>query len=230
MPAYLLWLRSPRAQALRGLAAALGVYHVGVVAFSLRDFQLYGDLFLLLHTACFFGAVAAGEAYLWLAARLGTARQALAAAVAVAACLAIARPWVDRGTLRAPGLVSPDMTVETQRAVAAQLASLLARPTTAVRSASEQLFLSGKRNPLPFVVWNAAVYSYFRRGPEEDRTQALERLHEEAGVTQLVCDHPSLRCAGLASYELVETVGQPSVYAVDVYARRAGAIPRSPAP
>ena len=229
VPAYLLWLRSPRAQALRGLAAALGVYHVGVLAFSLRDFQLFGDLFLLLHTACFFAAVAAGEAYVWLAARLGTGRRVVAAAVAAAACLAIARPWVDRGALRVPGLVSPDVTVATQRAVAAQLAPLLARPTTAVRSASEQLFLAAKRNPLPFVVWNAAVYSYFRRGPQEDRTQALERLQDEAGVTHLVCDHPSQPCAGLASYELVETVGQPSTYAVDVYARR-GPTPRSPAP
>jgi hypothetical protein len=137
---------------------------------------------------------------------------------------------VDRGTLRVPGLVSPDVTVETQRAVTAQLAPWLARPTTAVRSASEQLFLSGKRNPLPFVVWNAAVYSYYRRGPQEDRTQALERLHDEAGVTHLVCDHPSARCAGLASYQLVDTVGDPARYAVDVYERRGASSPRNPAP
>jgi hypothetical protein len=234
VPAYAAWLRTPRGRALRPLGAALGVHHFGVLGFSLWDFQVYGDLFALLHTACFFAALAAGEAWLRIAGRLGPARRGIAAAVAALACLAIARPWVDRGALRVPGVPAPDVTVETQRAVTARLAPLLAQPGTAVRGASEQLFLSGQRNPLPFVVWNPAVYSYFRQGPAEDRAAALARLEETAGVTHLVCEHASLRCAGRPSYRLVQTVGDPARYAVDVYERLPPTdtrpSPRSPAP
>jgi hypothetical protein len=229
VPAYLLWLRSPRADAMRGFAAALGVYHFGVVAFSVWDFQVYGDLFALLHTFCFFAALATGEAYLLLSARL-PARVAMA--VAALACVAVGRPWVDRGPLRVPGLAAAEVTLAAQRAVAARLAPLLARPTTAVRGASEQLFLTGTRNPLPFVVWNPAVYSYFRRGPEEDRTQTLARLMDEARIDRLVCVRDSPRCGGLVGWERTQTVGDTPGYAVDVYerVRPLEPTPRSPAP
>jgi len=229
VPVYLLWLRSPRARAMRGLAAALGVYHFGVLAFSAWDFQVYGDLFALLHTAGFFAALAAGEAFLILSARLPGRRAA--PVVAALACLAVSRPWVDRGTLRVPGMAA-EVTLAAQRDVAARLAPLFARPTTAVRGASEQLFLTGTRNPLPFVVWNPAVYSYFRRGPEEDRTETLARLMNEARIDRLVCVRDSPRCGGLVAWERAQTVGETPGYAVDVYERRGPArpTPRSPAP
>jgi hypothetical protein len=226
VPILVVWLRSRRASDLRGLAAALGIYHCGVLAFSLWDFQVYGDLFALLHTACFFAALAAGEAYLLLA-RHAPAPRGLGAAVAAIACLAISRPWVDRGALRLPGMAAAQVTLAAQREVAERLAPVLARPTTAVRGASEVLFLTGTRNPLPFVVWNPAVYSYFRRGPEEDRAETLARLMNEAGIERLVCVRDSPRCGGMAGWEQVQTVGRTPGYAVDVYAR---AGPGAPSP
>jgi hypothetical protein len=231
VPVYLAWwMRSPRARAARELAAALGVYHFGVLAFSAWDFQVYGDLFALLHTACFFAAVAAGEAFLALG-HTPLARGRARAVLAVLVCLAVARPWVDRASLRAPGIAAAPVTLEAQHEVAARLRPLLARGTTGVRGASEQLFLTGTRNPLPFVVWNPAVYSYFRR-PGEGRAETQARLMDEARLERLVCPSDSSRCGGLAGWRLAETVGRAPGYAVDVYERTAdpAATPRTPAP
>jgi hypothetical protein len=227
---FTLWMRTPRVEGTREMAAALAVYHYGILAFSLRDFQVYGDLFALLHTAAFFGAVAAGEIYLWLRRQVRTSR--LAPVAALLACVAIGRPWVDRGALRVPGLAGSPLTLAGQGAAAAALHPRLAPSTTAVLGASELLFLDGKRNPLPFVVWNPAVYSYFRRGPDEDRTQTLARLMDEAGIERLVCVRDSPRCGGLLAWERVMTVGGTPGYAVDVYERRApgGTTPRNRAP
>jgi hypothetical protein len=233
VPAYWLWLRSPRGRAMRGLASVLGVYHLGVLAFSSWDFQVYGDLFALLHTACFFAALAAGEAYLTLAAHVpGSRGKTMSPLLAALACLVWSRPWVDRGTLRVPGIAGTEVTLAAQREVAARLAPLLARSTTAVRGASEQLFLTHTRNPLPFVVWNPAVYTYFRRGPDEERTETLARLMDEAGIERLVCVRDSPRCGGLVAWERVHTVGHTPGYAVDVYERRGpgGPTPRNPGP
>ena len=51
------WWRN-RHDAAGRLVLPLATYHYGVLAFSLVDFQYYGDLFLLLHSVSFFlGAV-----------------------------------------------------------------------------------------------------------------------------------------------------------------------------
>src|SRR6185295_14417621 len=51
------WRRGPRSSC----GVALAVYHYGVVAFSFVDFQSQGDLFILLHSVVFFGAVLLAE-------------------------------------------------------------------------------------------------------------------------------------------------------------------------
>jgi hypothetical protein len=217
--------------ALRPLTVALGVYHFGILAFSLVDFQGYGDLLALLHSACFFAAVALTAAADLLRAGGAGRRPALAAGLTTIACVLIARPWVSRSVLRPPAPAAA-ITLRDQRAVAARLAPVLVRPDTAVLGASEQLLLARARTPLRFVFWNAAVYGRYRAGPAEGSMAALARLLSGAGVDRLVCDRGYSHCAGLGpGFVLQERVGSAEGYAVDVYVRRGpAASPRSPAP
>jgi hypothetical protein len=216
---YAWWLRAARAAGTLEMAAALGVYHYGLVAFTLLDFQLYGDLFALLHSACFFAAVALGQAYLRVPA-LAPPRARTAAVTAAVVCVIVARPWVDRASLRVPG-TPPALTLGAQRQVARGLEPILHRPDTGVLGATELLFLSGAKNALPFHVWNAAAYRVFRRGGEAPGT-ALARLLDAHGVQRLVCDRGYPACAGLAAFAPAAPVGD-AVYAVEVYERRSPA-------
>jgi hypothetical protein len=218
VPLFAWWVVRREQAPVRRLAAALGVHHFGILAFTLVDFQLFGDLFALLHTACFFAAITGGVLYQALEPR-AAGRRWLPPVAAAVFCMVISRPWVDRGNLRPPG-VAPQVTLASQRRVAARLAAAWVRPTTGALGATEQLFLAGLANPLPIVVWNPAVYSYYRARPAEPGADALQRIVEEAGVEWLVCDRGYAPCGTLASHGLVETIGDGSGYAVDLYARR----------
>ncbi len=214
------------------LAVTLGVHHYGVLAFSLWDFQLYGDLFVLLHTMSFFAAVAAGDLYVRATASPSTRRRALVSVLALAAAIAVARPWVARGTLRLGLPASPHpLTLDDQKQLAARIAPLLADGRTAVLAASEQLVLSGRRNPVPFVYWNAAAWTYYRR-PGEARPATLRRMLDGAGVERVVCDPGYPACAELPGYALETTVAAGG-FAVEVHARTGAAgltVPGSRAP
>ena len=53
------------------MLVVLSVYHTGVVAFSLMDFQRFGDFFLLLHSVAFFLGLVWLALYRGVAAGLG---------------------------------------------------------------------------------------------------------------------------------------------------------------
>jgi len=213
-------LRTADDPARRRLLTTLAVYHYGVVAYSLWDFQVYGDLFILLHSVAFFAAVAASgiDRLVQSSARLSARGRQVGTAIALVAAFAVARPWIPRGRLRVPGYEAGP-TLADQADLATHIDPLLASGGTAVLGPSEQLVLTRRRNPVPVVYWNAPAYAYYRSSPEEDRFTTLRRLLDGAGVTRVVCERGAGPCPSLPGYGLERTVTGSGGTAVDVYSR-----------
>lgn len=178
----------------RRLVIALGVFHYGIVAFSLADYQAYGDLFALLASVAFFAGVAANE--LLRLARRAVAEPRTGRAVAVAAVvlavvvLRVGRPRLD--------IVLPDeiargaATLEEQRSVARAIVRDTDGLRTVFVNCPEQLYLTGRTNPVPFGFWNRATSSYFRRDAEERPFESARRLIDAARPDAIVCATPRL--------------------------------------
>lgn len=215
---YPLWLRRHRGAPTARLAIALGVYHYGVVAFSLLDFQLFGDLFALLQSGAFFAGVALVEAY----QRLPRGRLV---APAFVGALALAT-WLSGGVpdVRLPDpLVAPNATLDDQREVARALAELVGGKRIVVLGPSELLYLTQTTNALPFIYWNAATHSRYRRSPDESERDALYRLLREANPDAIVYPHRLGHDPRLdAGYEPVRLASPGGAYHVVVLVRRGG--------
>lgn len=215
---YPLWLRRHRGAPTARLAISLGIYHYGVVAFSLLDFQLFGDLFALLQSAAFFAGVALVEAY---------RRLPLAPWVApvYVGTLALAT-WLSAGVpdVRLPDpMVAPDATLDDQRAVARALAERVEGKRLAVLGPSELLFLTKTKNALPFVYWNPATHSRYRLSPDESERDAVYRLLREADPDVIVYPHRLGHDPRLdADYEPVRLASPGGRYHVVVLVRRGG--------
>jgi hypothetical protein len=148
-----------------------------------------------------------------------TAAPAVVRATALILALLAARPWVMRGDLRLPaGNVGATVTLDDQRALATRLRSALAGAKALFLGPAEQLFLTGMKNPLPIVFWNAAAYAYFRRSPEEDRASALARLIASVEPDIIVCDRGAPLGLQLPpSFEYLKTESTASGYGVDLF-------------
>jgi len=186
--AFLLLRRRPE---LRALLVPLVTFHLGLLAFSLYDFQWHADLFVLL-----FGVVL-WQALLWHAlvelvtrrARSARARRLALAGVLVAA-LAVTRPGPLRPALAlATPLASPRATLSDQRAVAAELEQRFAGQRVAFLESSELLLLTRRVNPLVTVFWNEASWSHFRH-EDEDKDATLQRLLAAAEVAAYATPRP----------------------------------------
>jgi hypothetical protein len=192
MLVYPFWLRRHFRQATFGMAVALAVYHYGLVAFSAIDFQLYGDIFILLHSVVFFAAVALIELYSLLEATASRRpassttrhgrRVVLVRAALLAGLVAMVRPAFLRPEF---SLINPVVirgaTLEDQREVAAEFRRLAVGKRLGIVYSSELLFLSGLVNQLPIVYWNTAVESRFMRQGETPQ-DALMRMFRDASV------------------------------------------------
>jgi hypothetical protein len=193
LPIWLLrWRRGPRF----GTGVALAVHHYGIVAFSLFDFQSLGDLFVLLHSVAFFGAVLLAE----LCRRLGAfarRRRGLAEAALLAVCTAVSLPSVLRTELRIPAPnVSPTTTIDDQKEVARRLLEAERDSRIAVIGPAEVLFLTETRSATPFVYWNEVTYRYYRRSRYEPPGAPLQRELAAAGADLVVLDRTALREPG----------------------------------
>jgi hypothetical protein len=213
----------------------LAVYHLGLLAYSLLDFQVYGDLFILQHTVAFFAAVTLWSAYRPLAAWSGrSARPMRRAAAGVAAAVVIVlvmRPWASRRAFRlVPRPPGASVTLAAQREVAQRLVQPLAQGRAVVLGPAEILFLTGTANPAPFVYWNAATWGYYRRDAQEAEADTLRRLLGETGADTAICDPeipsaPPGPCA-LALGASDPTEAGPGGYAVALYSVARGTVPR----
>jgi hypothetical protein len=167
------WLR--RRPAERPLLACLGLFQLGVLGFSLLDFQFHADLFLLLQGAAFLQGLLWSALLAVLNARGLPAR--FSGALVLAAALLVARPGFLRPelVLAIPG-TDPAATLQDQRAVAELVRARCQGKSLVLLEYSELLFLLPQKNPLPAVFWNNASWQHYRATPEEGKDETLGRL------------------------------------------------------
>lgn len=222
-----------RREGLGRLAIPLAVHEYGMVAFSLLDFQRFGDLYALVQSLAFFAgfAFATAAVALQTAARRGDApgsagprRRELAATVAALAALALAvRPAWLRGEIDLRTRATPvAATLEGQRDVAAQVAARFAGKRLGVIGPSEILLLSGVENAIPFVYWNAAPWSFYRSSVDEPERETLRRVLLAARLDGIV--YPEQRLGSddvfARDYERVDLVSADGSYSLPLLVRR----------
>lgn len=224
-----------RGTTLGRLVIVLGLFHYGIVAFSLTDYQAYGDLFALLASLAFFAGVALNE-LLRLArgvARTPEASRAVAIGAVVVGLLVlrIGRPRLD--------ITLPDKIARGASLLAEQrsVADAIVRETDGLRTVfvncPEQLFLTERVNPVPFGFWNRATASYFRASPEERPFETVRRLLDAADPDAVLCATPRLENDLVKSgrYDRMELNASTGEYGVVLLRRRgaaAGTAPSAP--
>lgn len=181
------WLWRRRCEDGVRLLVPLAIYHFGVVAFSLLDFQYYGDFFLLLHSVAFFLGVTWVALHGAIASAVSARRRPIVAAVALLLVFAFARPGLlrPRFELVTP-IAAPGATLTDQRRVADALNARLGDGSVAFMQNSELLFLMRRQNSLPLAYCNVPVWSYYRQTPDEPFTTTCARLLLSAGADALV--------------------------------------------
>ena len=181
------WLWRRRHEDAARLLLPLGIYHYGVVAFSLIDFQYYGDFFLLLHSVAFFLGVVWVALYGLIESTVAERWRPIVAAVALVLVFASARPGLlrPRFELVTP-IAAPGATLTDQRSVADALNARLGDGSVAFMQNSELLFLMGRRNTLPLAYCNVPVWSYHRQTPDEPFATTCARLLLSSGADALV--------------------------------------------
>jgi hypothetical protein len=173
----LTWLWRRRAHDSARLLVSLCLYHFGIILFCLVDFQYLGDAFAALHSFAFFVGALWVALYLraeaWATRRWPARAGAVTAAVALVVAFAVARPGPTRPQAR---WNAHEPSFSEQREVAVQLEELLAGRELAVVEVSEMLLLMRRKNPLPFIYWNAASWRTYRRSETEGPRESLRRL------------------------------------------------------
>jgi hypothetical protein len=171
------WLWRRRREETSRLLLPLAIYHFGVVAFSLVDFQYYGDFFLLLHSVAFFLGVSWVALHGLVESRLDGSRRVLVATVALVLACLLARPGPLRPRLElVTPIAAPGATLADQRRVAHALHARLGGGSVAFMENAELLFLMRRQNSLPVAYCNLPVWSYFRQTPDEPFSTTCARL------------------------------------------------------
>jgi len=215
-----------RGTPLARLVIALGVYHYGIVAFSLTDYQAYGDLFALLASLAFFAGVALNEVLRCARAIAPTPQTSHAIAVGgVVVALLVLRIGRPRLDITLPDKIARGATTLTeQQSVARAIVRETAGLRTVLVNCPEQLFLTGMVNPVPFGFWNRATSSYFRATPEERPFETVRRLLDATNPQAIVCATPRLEhdLVKSGAYERLALAAETGGYGVVLLRRRAG--------
>ena len=162
------------------LVFPLAAYHYGILAFSLIDFQRYGDFFLVLQSLAFFLAMtwfvlylAAGEILNRFGSPAkGTGQRRLLAGTAIALALIAARPaWLRPEISIEAGPISVRTRLPDQQDVARQVAALTRDQgkKLVLLGSSELLYLMRYENPLPLVYFNRPALSVYGLPGESER-------------------------------------------------------------
>jgi hypothetical protein len=193
IPVVLAWLRARREL---GLLLPLALYHFGVVAFSLFDFQWYGDYFLVVQSAAFFLGALWVAVYRALEPRIDPAprARAIAALAACAIALGLARPGPLRPEidLRRVKPAHDGATLGDQREVADALRARIGDGRVVFLDHSEMLFLMRKRNATPVIFWNRPTWSTHRE-PGESIIATARRIVLDADADFAVVPPPRRR-------------------------------------
>jgi hypothetical protein len=188
--ALLLWRW--RASDAARLLLPLGVYHYGVVGFSLVDFQQLPDFFVLLHSVVFFLGATWVFLYVELQRRIAGAagsvglRKRAFAACTLLLAVAASRPVTLRPHI---GVFTPHVwegvTLSEQRFVADRLRESVGSGKLVLLGASELLFLMRYSNPHPLIYFNAAAHSFYAKPQEtlaETRARVLAAMNPDAFI------------------------------------------------
>ena len=219
-----LWWRN-RGTPTGHMLMALSLYHLLLVAFSAVDFQSYGDLFILLHSAAFFLALvfeAVRRAALAVLRGAGTQRsRALVQLAVVIAAVGLTRPAYLRPDIEIPIRgVEPGTTLEDQRDVARQIEETLAGRSILFLYHAEIPFLMRYTNPSLFSYWNSAAFRHARTSPDERLLPAARRFVTEADTDAYVV-RPDLFRRPLRGYSPVPFASSSGRYRVIVFVRSA---------
>lgn len=181
------WLWRRRREDAARLLLPLAIYHYGVVAFSLIDFQYYGDFFLLLHSVAFFLGVVWVALHGLIESTVAERRRPVVAAIALLIVFASARPGLlrPRFELVTP-IAAPGATLTDQRRVADALNARLGDGSVAFMQNSELLFLMRRRNSLPLAYCNLPAWSYHRQTSDEPFATTCARLLLSSDADALV--------------------------------------------
>lgn len=198
------WLFTPRFRAFRPPLLVLAIYHYGVLAFSLIDFQGSGDTMLVLHSLAFFGGLVLVSAWQgWLHWRPDLARAPWAGPLVVVAALAFIQPIVGA----APGIDTPDaprgVTLEDQRTLAKRLKRVAGEAPMLVLGPTELLVLEDFRHETIFHFWNDATRFEYARTRDTTAGDLLSALVDEVKPAYIVASQllefdPALPYRGVA--------------------------------
>lgn len=220
-----LWIARSFRRRWSGMVLALAVYHYGVVAFTFFDFQGFGDLFLVLHSLAFFGAIAFAEILGWFSKGLSRLLRGhrtrnnivavLGVITALSLCLAV-RPSILRPYFNLTIRPASETTLQEQRHIYRTLFESHQGRKMAFAALSEFLFIGDITNDLPFIYWNAAAYARFRASPDESEEDALYRLVIAAQPDVIVIKLSEVSRRFLPAYRFVvaQTKGRYRAFAL----------------
>jgi hypothetical protein len=226
LPIAVVWCWQFRSEPRLRLLLPLCVVNGGLLAFSLLDFQWYGDFFVLLHALAFFMALAWVYLYGWAQQRLKAARApawtlpALAGFFLIAA-VSLARPFgLGPEVALATANGSADATLSDQRDVAEQVARRFRGQRVVFHDSSELLLLARITNPLPTIYWNSAAWYYYRDPGESMRASALRLLRSSDPDAFVPARILNLPAGFLREYVPLEFVSDNGHYEARFYVRR----------
>jgi len=236
------WFFWDRDSERRRLLLPLCIYHGGILAFSLLDFQRYGDFFVLLHSIAFLLGV------LWLALlETGTSllissspvglrgargargllhpgRRAAALRCYGVLLLLIAtaagRPSFLRPELEiASTTIQPGGSLADQREVSAELLRKTRGKKLVLMDSSELLFLMRYRNPLSNIYMNRAARAHFSQGKDEPAASVATRLMKSADPDVFIAHPTRLEPTFVDSYDLKQLSSKNGKYQVRLRVR-----------
>jgi hypothetical protein len=172
------WGWKKRGDEAHPMLVALGVYHVGVLAFNLVDFQHYGDFFIVLHSVAFFLALVFCFGYEQLANSFSRgAGPKVVGAVFLLVALALARPGPLRpAEVPSASGITPLFTLDDQRAVARAVGEDLAGKRIFFLQNVEVAYFMRYPNPTQLIYWNQAARTFARASEGESQTSTLVRI------------------------------------------------------
>ena len=233
-----------RSHATRPVLLAFAVYHYGIIAFTLTDFQGLGDLFVLVGTLAPFAAVCCAGLFFCSLKRLRKARRkipALAPRVFVLATFALLVLFVRPSFLREgwrvnqPPIGPFGSELQAQRNLADRLFQVVEDRSILLVRQQELLYLDGRVNCAPFVTWNQGTYSHWREGDESliDTFVRMARPFDPDAVIVSPQWFPELARSALGdwllpNYRCLQISSDDETYQTLVWYRRGLPIPTVP--
>ncbi len=183
LPVGLCWLWKERRSEIGQLLLPLLLYTGGIAAFSLLDFQRYGDFYALVSAIILWLGILWVAAFSWIRRRFAGVFSThpnlrwLAGTAGLLLAAVIARPLWFHPEIRIHSLhVTESVTLSEQREVARELREKIGAKSFGLLASSEVLFLLPHRNPMPQVYFNDPAYRAYRNSDTEGMNAAASRL------------------------------------------------------